>query len=168
MFKSNKFLPWIKQIISLTINECNNSFVLKKNLIWINIYLSQRYFVRIKQMLFNTNKSFLWIKKGLSKKLFSFIQSNLFSDWFKKVSEYVSFPVYRAYQQTLNLKLFSVKFNKSVCQLNILPSVKLADTIYEFSIKWFWKLWNDITSKMKSYWVKMHKAFAELKVLEFN
>ena len=30
-FEANKFLPWIKQIISLTIYQCINFFVLKKN-----------------------------------------------------------------------------------------------------------------------------------------
>ena len=49
-------------------------------MIQTNIYFVQRYFVWIKQILFNWNKSFVWIKKSLSNKLFSSIQSNLFSD----------------------------------------------------------------------------------------
>ena len=44
-----------------------------------NIYLAQRYFVWIKQILFNSSESLVNIKKRLSKKSFSFIQSNLFS-----------------------------------------------------------------------------------------
>ena len=49
--------------------------------IQINIYFPQRYFVWIKQMLFDSNKFFVWIKKSLSNKLFSFIQLNLFSEF---------------------------------------------------------------------------------------
>ena len=55
-------------------------FLRKIYLIQINIYIAQRYSVGMKQMLFHSNKSFLWIKKSLSNKLFSFIQSDIFSE----------------------------------------------------------------------------------------
>ena len=46
LFKSNKFLPENKQIISLAIYKCNNLFILKKNLFGSNKYLfGQIYFV---------------------------------------------------------------------------------------------------------------------------
>ena len=61
VFKSNKILPQIKQIVSLTIYQCINFFVLKKNLFDLNKYLF-----------------------GLLNKLFSFIQSNLFSLYVKR------------------------------------------------------------------------------------
>ena len=59
-FESNKFLPWFKKIISLTyINALISLFWRQINLIQTNIYLVQRYFVWIKQILFHLNESFL-------------------------------------------------------------------------------------------------------------
>ena len=77
--KSNKLYlwPYINALISL--------FLRKINLIQTNIYLVQRYFVWIKQILFHLNKSFLQIKESRTNKLFPLIQSNLFSQCvFKK------------------------------------------------------------------------------------
>ena len=42
--------------------------------------MDQRYFLWMKQMLFNLNKSSVWIKSSPLNKWFSFIQSNLFSE----------------------------------------------------------------------------------------
>ena len=78
LFKSNKFLPQSKQIISLTTYEYNNLF-------WRKIWFKQIFicpkdiFFWIEQMLFDSNKSFFRNKKSLSNELFSFIQSNIFS-----------------------------------------------------------------------------------------
>ena len=45
-----------------------------------NIYLVQRYFIWIKQILFHLNKSFLKIKEIRSNKSYSLTQSKLFSE----------------------------------------------------------------------------------------
>ena len=70
--KSNKLYlwPYTNALICL--------FSRNIHLIQTNIYLAQRYFVWIKQILSDSNKFFLRIKKSLLNKLFSFIQSNLF------------------------------------------------------------------------------------------
>ena len=64
-FKSSKLhlLPNTYALICL--------FLIKIYLMWTNIYLSQRYFVWTKQILFNSNKFVVWIKKSF-KRIFSF------------------------------------------------------------------------------------------------
>ena len=82
LFESNKFLPWIKQIISFTIYQCINFFVLKKNKFDSNKYLfgsrilclNQINFISFKQIIslnqrksfkqiifFDSIKSFFWV-----------------------------------------------------------------------------------------------------------
>ena len=72
--KSNKLYLWTY------INASISLFWRKINLIQTNIYLVQRYFVWIKQILFHLNKSFLQIKESRSNNIFSLIQSNIFSE----------------------------------------------------------------------------------------
>ena len=73
LLKTNKLYlwPYINALISL--------FRRKIYLIWKNIYWVQRYFVWIIQILFHSDKSFVWIQKSFLNKLFSFVQSNIFS-----------------------------------------------------------------------------------------
>ena len=102
-----KWFIWIKKTknnqINFGLKEKKNLTIYKKNaiiclfwrkiyLILTNIYLTRRYFVWIKKMLFNSSQSFLWNKKSLLNKLFSFIQSNLFRVH-RKIALSVSFCV---------------------------------------------------------------------------
>ena len=65
LFKSNKFLPKSNKLyLRPHTNAIICLFWRKIDLIQTNIYLAQRYFARIKQILkLNSNKSYVWIKK---------------------------------------------------------------------------------------------------------
>ena len=85
--KSNKLYLWTY------INPLIFLFLTTIYLLLTKIYWAQRYFVLIKQILFNLNKYFVWIKKSLLNKLFSFIQSNLFSQCMAKNAELNFIPI---------------------------------------------------------------------------
>ena len=74
-----------------------------------NVLKSNKFLPQIKQMLFNSNKSFVWIKKSLLNKLFTFIQSNLFSEC-SRLQMFLTRPRYYCTHFYIRIELIDVTF----------------------------------------------------------